>query len=59
MCGGAWHFAEASDTYLLGTGLQTLVTTNTVPHSSNEIDVSELLVPPVRHFLNQVEDERR
>ena len=25
----------------------------------NEIDVSELLVPPVRHFLNQVEDERR
>ncbi|MCK5885383.1 MAG: ribose-phosphate diphosphokinase [Alcanivorax sp.] len=52
-------FAEASDTYLLGTGLQTLVTTNTVPHSSNEIDVSELLVPPVRHFLNQVEDERR
>lgn len=52
-------FAEASDTYLLGTGLQTLVTTNTVPHSSNEIDVSELLVPPVRHFLNQVEGERR
>ena len=38
---------------------QTLVTTNTVPHSSNEIDVSELLVPPVRHFLNQVEGERR
>jgi len=52
-------FAEASDTYLLGTGLQALVTTNTVPHSTNGIDVSELLVSPIRHFLNQAEDERR
>ena len=52
-------FAEASDTYLLGTGLQALVTTNTVPHSTNGIDVSELLVSPIRHFLNQAEGQRR
>lgn len=46
-------FAEASDQYLLGTGLQSLVTTNTIPHSTNVIDVSELLVPPIRRFLDQ------
>ena len=52
-------FAEASDQYLLAAGLQSLVTTNTIPHSTNGIDVSELLAPPIRHFLNQVEGERR
>lgn len=46
-------FAEASDQYLLGTGLQSLVTTNTIAHSTNGIDVAELLVPPLKHFLNQ------
>ncbi|WP_273167954.1 ribose-phosphate diphosphokinase [Marinobacter sp.] len=46
-------FAEASDQYLLDTGLQALVTTNTIPHRTNGIDISELLVPPIRHFLNQ------
>lgn len=46
-------FAEASDKYLLNTGLQSLVTTNTIPHSTNGIDVTELLVPPIRCFLNQ------
>ena len=52
-------FAEASDTYLLGTGLKALVTTNTIPHSTNEIDVSALLTSPIRHFLNQTEDAHR
>ncbi|PHQ15811.1 ribose-phosphate pyrophosphokinase [Marinobacter profundi] len=46
-------FAEASDQYLLAAGLQSLVTTNTIPHSTNGIDISELLAPPIRHFLNQ------
>ena len=48
-------FAEASDTYLLGTGLKALVTTNTIPHITNEIDVSALLTSPIRDFLNQAE----
>lgn len=48
-------FAEASDTYLLGTGLKALITTNTIPHITNEIDVSALLTSPIRDFLNQAE----
>tara|TARA_R110000824_G_scaffold66291_6_gene172122 strand:- start:888 stop:1802 length:915 start_codon:yes stop_codon:yes gene_type:complete len=52
-------FAEASDTYLLGTGLKALVTTNTIPHITNKIDVSELLASPIRHFLDQTEEAHR
>ncbi len=52
-------FADASDTYLLGAGLDALVTTNTIPHSTNGIDVSTLLAPSIRHFLNQAEGERQ
>lgn len=52
-------FAEASDRYLLGTGLKALVTTNTIPHSTNEIDVSALLTSPIRDFLNQTEGAHR
>jgi len=52
-------FAEASDQYLLAAGLQSLVTTNTIPHSTNGIDVSELLAPPIRHFLNQDRSKSR
>ena len=52
-------FAEASDQYLLGAGLQSLVTTNTIPHSTNGVDISELLAPPIRHFLNQDRSKSR
>ncbi|WP_191966972.1 MULTISPECIES: ribose-phosphate diphosphokinase [Marinobacter] len=52
-------FAEASDQYLLDTGLQALVTTNTIPHRTNGIDISELLAPSIRHFLNQDRSKSR
>jgi ribose-phosphate pyrophosphokinase len=44
-------FADQSDQTLLENGLEKLVTTNTIPHVSNAIDVSGLLVNPVNECL--------
>lgn len=52
-------FAESSDTYLLENGLRALVTSNTIPHRTNGIDVSSLLAPPIRQSVTQSEGRRR
>lgn len=44
-------FAGQADRMLLQAGLDRLVTTNTIPHSSNAIDITPLLVAPVAAFL--------
>lgn len=46
-------FADHADRMLLQAGLDRLVTTNTIPHSSNAIDITPLLVAPVVAFLAQ------
>ena len=42
--------AQAYDT-LQQAGAARIVTTNSIPHPSNDIDVSGVLVEPVRRFL--------
>ncbi|MEQ5835415.1 ribose-phosphate diphosphokinase [Marinobacter sp. NFXS9] len=44
-------FADESDAQLVGAGLAGLVTTNTVPHATNDIDVSPLLAPAIQACL--------
>lgn len=44
-------FADHSDETLLAAGLELLVTTNTVPHSTNRVDITGLLLTPVTRFL--------
>ncbi|GAB3025519.1 ribose-phosphate diphosphokinase [Bowmanella dokdonensis] len=44
-------FADGSDQMLLEAGLEQLVTCNTIAHSSNLIDISPLLVKPIRDCL--------
>ena len=44
-------FADAIDQSLLAGGLQQLVSTNTVRHATNQLDVAGLLVPAIREFL--------
>ena len=44
-------FADNSDEALLKAGLSQLITTNTLPHHTNRIDVSELLIEPIRQCL--------
>lgn len=46
-------FADHADLLLLESGIESLVTTNTIPHASNGIDVAYLLVQPVRELLSQ------
>ncbi|MEH6542406.1 MAG: ribose-phosphate diphosphokinase [Porticoccaceae bacterium] len=48
-------FADGVDAQLLAAGLEDLVTTNTIAHRSNAIDISELLVPPITQFLQDLE----
>ena len=45
-------FADGSDKMLLEAGLEQLVTSNTIAHASNHIDVSPLLVEPIRDCIN-------
>jgi ribose-phosphate pyrophosphokinase len=44
-------FADGIDSTLMSHGLKHLVTTNTIPHPSNEIDVVDLLISPVMECL--------
>ncbi|MDM8349671.1 ribose-phosphate diphosphokinase [Pseudomonas sp. sp1636] len=44
-------FADHSDQLLLAAGLQALVTSNTIPHASNGVDISELLLAPINECL--------
>ncbi|WP_236054247.1 ribose-phosphate diphosphokinase [Pseudomonas arcuscaelestis] len=45
-------FSDHSDRLLLATGLQALVTSNSIPHVSNAVDISELLLPPINECLH-------
>ncbi|TBW52897.1 ribose-phosphate diphosphokinase [Marinobacter halodurans] len=51
-------FADDSDAQLVGAGLAGLVTTNTVPHATNDIDVSSLLAPAIQACLRTVQETR-
>ena len=44
-------FADNVDQLLLQAGLGELVTCNTIPHPTNRIDLTSLLVPAIRSFL--------
>jgi|TARA_R110002050_G_scaffold55094_8_gene124527 ribose-phosphate pyrophosphokinase len=44
-------FADGVDQKLLNAGLTKLVTTNTIVHPSNSIDISELLVKPISECI--------
>lgn len=45
-------FADGVDQQLIGAGLEALVTTNTIVHHSNSIDISELLIAPIEAYLS-------
>jgi ribose-phosphate pyrophosphokinase len=47
-------FADKSDKALLESGLQSLVTSNTIPHKTNTFDVTGLLVNPILDCLEIV-----
>lgn len=49
-------FAGNSDKAILETGVNQLVTTNTIPHYSNELDVSGLLQTSIREFTSQTSE---
>ena len=47
-------FADNSDTTLLKAGLCDLVTSNTIEHSSNGIDVTHLLIQPIQDCIQKL-----
>jgi len=47
-------FADDSDQVLLATGLSALVTTNTIVHDSNHIDIAYLLVEPIKACIAEI-----
>lgn len=52
----AVHAVFAPDAYqgLLAAGAERIVTTNTIPHSSNAIDVASALAPAIRRQLDRI-----
>lgn len=46
-------FADESDKALTGCGVKQIITTNTIPHASNRIDMSGLVAAAVRPFLKR------
>lgn len=44
-------FADGIDKTLRDSGIRTLSTSNSIPHNSNAVDLSELLVEPIRKHL--------
>ena len=50
-------FAEGVDQALVSAGLTELITTNTIVHPSNTVDVSELLVRPIVECLADINKE--
>ena len=44
-------FANDIDQVLLQSGLKQLITTNTIPHDSNRVEIADLLITPVRECL--------
>ncbi|WP_241505983.1 ribose-phosphate diphosphokinase [Parahaliea mediterranea] len=48
-------FADGADEALMVAGVESLITTNTIPHASNAVDITALLVKPVMQFLRSLE----
>lgn len=46
-------FSDRCDDMLMNAGLTELITTNTIPHPSNKVDVTEILIQPIKSFLAQ------
>lgn len=46
-------FADGVDQVLLQAGLERLASTNTIPHATNALDISPLLVAPIRELLSR------
>ncbi len=44
-------FAEGVDKTLMQRGLQQLITTNSIAHSSNVVDLTDSLIEPIRQFI--------
>ncbi|MDF2180218.1 ribose-phosphate diphosphokinase [Aliiglaciecola sp. CAU 1673] len=44
-------FADQSDQLLMDSGIESLITCNTIPHSSNLVDVTDLLIDPIKDCL--------
>ena len=51
-------FSDNVDKTLIDAGLSALITTNTIVHSSNSVDISPLLVEPIMAFLSRIEGEK-
>jgi len=47
-------FADKSDEQLMQHGLKQLVTSNSIPHPSNALDLKDLLLVPVRECLQKI-----
>jgi len=46
-------FADGVDRVLLESGLEVLASTNTIPHGTNQLDISALLAGPIRELLTR------
>src|SRR5690606_11753794 len=44
-------FADDCDKKLILAGLRQLITSNSIPHPSNEVDLSSLLVKPIKKLM--------
>ena len=51
-------FADGVDQSLFDTGLTDLITTNTIVHSSNAVDISPLLVDPIVDCLSSIKESQ-
>ena len=49
-------FADDADTKLLDKGITQLITTNSIPHYSNLLDLSDILLAPIQECLNIQQD---
>ena len=52
-------FADNIDTELMRAGLAQLVTTNTIPHRSNRIDVTDLLIEPINACIESMAEREK
>lgn len=51
-------FADRADVRIAQAGIDRMVTTNSIPHSSNLVDLSTVLVPAIEEMLAQVRRQR-
>ena len=51
-------FADSVDKTLIEAGLTALITTNTIVHSSNAVDISSLLIDPIVNCLSSIKENQ-